>query len=134
MIEGETGKLLATGGGSFAGALILARYAFRWLGKDKLEFTKDRVETDIVKGQYDRIRELEEKNSALVSQLLTKAEEVGMLRGQVEALTHHSKLQDLEIAHLKENIQALTAQIEPLMAMLRAKPENVVSMPSRDIK
>lgn len=134
MLDGESGKLIATGGGSVAGAWLLARYVFRWIGKDKLEFTKDRVETDIVTGQYSRIRELEGKNSSLVDQLLEKTEEVGKLKGQVEALTYHSKLQDMEISHLKEKLQAMQEQIEPLMAMLRGKHENVVSIPTRETK
>lgn len=133
MLDGESEKWLATGFGSAGGLYLLARWVFRWFGKDKLEFTKDRVETDIVTGQYLRIRELEGKNTELVSQLLEKAQEVGMLRGQVEALTYHSKLQDLQIEHLKENIKALTAQIEPLLAMLRNKPAKVVELATREI-
>lgn len=134
MLDGESGKWLATGGGSMAGLWLLGRYAFRWFGKDKLEFTKDRVETDIVTGKYSRIRELESKNTSLVDQLLDKTEEVGKLKGQVEALTYHSKLQDMEIEHLKEKLKCLQEQIEPVMAMLRGKPDNVLEMATRDNK
>lgn len=122
MIDPEIDKWLVTGGVTGGGLYFLARYVFRWFGKDKLEFTKDRVETDILTGQYSRIRELELKCTELVDQLLSKTEEVGKLKGQVEALTYHSKLQDMEIEHLKENVKALTSQVEPLMAMLRNKP------------
>lgn len=126
MLDGEPGKWIATGSGGIAGLWLLGRYAFRWFGKDKLEFTKDRVETDIVTGQYERIRELEGKNTNLVDQLLTKTEEVGKLKGQVEALTYHSKLQDMEISHLKEKLQTLQDKIEPLMVMMRGKSNNTV--------
>lgn len=134
MLDSEPGKWFAAGSGGLFGIIMFGRYVFRWLGKDKLEFTKDRVETNIVTGQYERIRELEGKNSSLVDQLLTKTEEVGKLKGQVEALTYHSKLQDMEISHLKEKLQTLQEQIEPLMAMLRGKQDNIVELPTRELK
>lgn len=134
MIEGDAEKWLAISGSSGVGLYILGRYVFRWFGKDKLEFTKDRVETDIVTGQYSRIRELESKCGDLINQLLEKTEEVGKLKGQVDALTMKTNMQDLQIKHLNENVHRLEQQIEPLMAMLRAKPENVVDIPTRERK
>jgi ribosomal protein S15P/S13E len=114
MTDADLAKWVATGGGGLAGLWMLGRYAFRHFGKDSLEFTKDRVETDIVTSQFARIKDLESANSGLVAQLLEKAEEVGKLKGQVDALAMKTQMQEVQIQHLTENLARLEKHVNEI--------------------
>lgn len=107
-IDIEPFKWPAAATGVVAGMYTLGRMFFRRMSKDNLEITLDRTETNLVVGQYDRIRELETANRDLVGTLLAKTAELGELRGEVRALNVQITAMEKSMVVLQLKIDVLT--------------------------
>lgn len=111
----ESGKW-AIGGATGIGAIYaFARLIFRHLYKDNLEITKDRTETNLVVGQYERIRELETANKELTTKYVAKIAELGEVKGEVRALSMQTAMQSGQIKTMEATIMAMQEQINELM-------------------
>lgn len=119
IIDIDTAKDAGAYTGALAGMVFLGRVVFRRLFKDNLEMTKDRTETNIVVGQFERIRELETANKELTALYVAKVAELGEVKGEVKALSMQCSSQAGQIKSLESTLAAMQLQLNELM--MRAK-------------
>lgn len=115
----ESIKAVGMGLGGLSGMFILGRMVFRRFFKDNLEITKDRTETNIVVGQFERIRELESANKDLTALYVAKVAELGEVKGEVKALSMQCSSQAGQIKALEATIATMQGQINELMMRAR---------------
>lgn len=113
-LDGESFKIVGSGAGILGACYYLGSVFFRRFAKDKLERVKDRTETDIVTSQYLRIKELEAANRDITEKYISSASELGEVKGEVRALTMHSKQLEGQVDALQKTVEAMQRQINEL--------------------
>lgn len=110
IIDLEPYKGAGVGAGALAFVYYSAKVLFRQVSKDKMEIVKDRIETDIVTKQFERIRELETANKDLTTEALARAVELGEVKGEVRALQGQVNMLEQTIAAMQRQIDQLVVK------------------------
>lgn len=118
-IDLEAFKWPTAGAGAIATMYMVGRTIMRVFSRDKLEIVRDRTETNIVVGQFERIRELETANKDLTALYVAKVAELGEVKGEVKALSMQCFSQAGQIKGLEATIAAMQGQINELMMRAR---------------
>lgn len=114
-IDSESVKTIGSGLGALGAFFWAGNAVFRRFFKDKLERVKDRTETDIVTSQYARIKELEAANREITDKYISSASELGEVKGEVRALTMHSKMLEGQVSTLQKSLEAMQKQVNDLV-------------------